>query len=147
MLNRLVDIYARMVGRGTLEERDAIAGTFRFIGMGLISTAAYFCLVMALYAFGLAPTTASFVALVTCWGLSWQLQRNVTFRAGSPSTAEIVRFVAMSLAGLVVAHVTILLVHQWAGLPVWFAFACVCVTIPVMNFLIMNFWVFKPQER
>lgn len=147
MLNRLADIYARLVGRGTLEERDAIAGTIRFIVMGLVSTGAYFCLVMVLYLLGLQPATASLVALVTCWGLSWQLQRNVTFKAGRPSSGEVIRFFAMSVAGLIVSHATIVLVHQQAGLPAWFAFACVCVTIPVMNFIIMNFWVFKPQGR
>jgi putative flippase GtrA len=144
MLRALTGLYARLVGQGALEERDAFAGTVRFIAMGLVSTGVYFVAILALHALGLTPRRASAAALVLCWGVSWLAQRSFTFRAGETGTAEIVRFVAMSLAGLLLAHLTIVFVHERGGMPLWFAAACVCVAIPVLNFLLMNFWVFRP---
>ena len=139
--------FAAIVGRGALDDDDAVKGTLRFIAMGLVSTAAYFVLVLALNAAGLPARLASVAAMVLCWGISYVAQSRVTFRMQATSRADVARFIVMSLAALAIADLSMLVLYGQMGLPLWIAAGAVCVAIPVFNFAVMNFWVFRRPSR
>jgi hypothetical protein len=53
----------------------------------------------------------------------------------------------MSAAGLAISQAAMIGLYERAGLPLWVAAAAVCISIPVFNFLLMNFWVFARSRR
>jgi putative flippase GtrA len=77
--------FSRFIGRGALEQSDALPGTLRFIAMGLLATLVYFVTVLTLHRLGLGVRLASVLALGVGWIVSYLAQSRVTF-AGSRST-------------------------------------------------------------
>lgn len=144
-LRHLDRSFRRVVGRGALEESDAIQGTGRFIAVGIASTLLYLILMPAFYAAGLGARWATAMALVACWGASYVMQSTMTFRADCSRHRFLLRFVVMSVIGLSIAEAMTILVYEKMGFPIWTAALAASIMIPLFNFIAMNFWVFRDQ--
>ena len=135
----------RLLGKGVLNEEHAYLGLARFTIVGLLSTYLYLALVLILDVVGITPRWGATIAIVMCWVFSYVMQATVTFRTPIAKRRFLMRFVVMSLIGLAVAQASTIVVHEFLGFSLWVAAFTVCIVIPVINFLLMNFWVFLPR--
>lgn len=114
----------------------------RFGIAGLAATVIYFLLFLAIdAATGMNPTLSSVLAYCLALIFSYFAQSRFVFLVTNDTAAQTGRFIASSALGLTISVVA-LEVSQTAGWPNWVGSAIVCVSIPVLNFLMMNFWVF-----
>ncbi|MBZ8134520.1 GtrA family protein [Afifella sp. IM 167] len=135
----------RLIARGALGEDEAFSGLVRFIVVGLAVTALYLVLVLALHGAGVGARLASVVALAVTWGASYLAQGKITFRAEDLGLRPVLRFAAMSALGLAIAQGLTIGIYEVLALPLWLAALAVCIAIPLTNFLLMNFWVFRSR--
>ena len=141
-VGRFEPTFSRFVGSGSLDEEDALAGLLRFIAMGLVSTMAYFLAALVLFGIGVKATTASLLAMLVGLAVSFIVQSRITFRRNGFQSADAVRFIVLGGVGLLLAHYAVVVVHDAWGQPAWQGAVVVCVAVPVVNFVVMNFWVF-----
>jgi len=114
----------------------------RFVIAGCSTTILYFLLANVFAAVTPNPVLASTTAYVACVVASYLLQSRFTFRMPNDSRAQVAKFCAVSVVGLVVS----VLVMKWAvdsqGLPYWVGALIVSGVIPVANFITFLVWVF-----
>jgi len=142
LIGRVESVLTRFIGGGSLSEDDALAGIVRFVAMGLVSTLAYFVAALALLRYDVAPTRASLLAMLVGLAASFVVQSRVTFRREKFQVSDAIRFGTLGAVDLVLAHYAVVVVHQELGRPPWQAAVVVSVAVPLVNFTVMNFWVF-----
>ncbi len=124
------------------DRRSRGALVSRFAVVGLASTGLYFVLALAFAeGLGVAAVTASLLAYVLATVFSYLAQKFVTFRSHGAHTAEAPRFLVLTAFGFAVATALPALGTQ-LGWPSIVPFALTCVVIPVVNFFVLDRWVF-----
>jgi len=120
----------------------------RFATVGVLSGTIY-AIVTALLVSkaGIAPVPASVLGYIASVPASFLGHRRFSFRSNGHWTMEAVRFVcaqALNIAvtaGSMHAAVTMLGSRYWAGM------VLAVILVPIANFVFMNVWVFRDQDR
>jgi putative flippase GtrA len=86
---------------------------------------------------------SSLLAYCACIGVSYFLQRIVTFKSTGPMRFESLRFSLVSVLGLVLSSVIVLVSTSMLALSPYLAYLLVFVTIPITNFLLFSRYVFR----
>jgi putative flippase GtrA len=115
----------------------------RFAIAGGLATFLHFILTnIAIAILGLSPVLSTSGAYLVCVPVSYLLQSRFTFQVKHDTRTQIVKFTFVSISGLLVSAA----VMRWAvenqGLPYWAGAAVVAAAIPLVNFIILSFWVF-----
>jgi len=110
------------------------------------------CLLMLLYLglaillnsrFGLSPAVASPLSFVLLLPLVYLGQAVLVFRARCGNRTQMVRFFVTAANGFVISASVVPTLGAWFALPAQANFLVVSCVVPVMNFLIFRFWVFR----
>ena len=114
----------------------------RFALVGLASTGLYFVLAL-LFAqgFGIGSIAASVGAYALATVFSYLAQKFVTFRSAGAHRAELPRFLALTVLGFGIATALPAL-GDALGWPSIVPFAATCILVPLINFLLLDRWVF-----
>jgi len=114
---------------------------FAIVGVGV---ATFYVLAYPLLRhIGLPTVPANVIAYLTATALQYVCQTAWTFRKPLGVPAQMGRFVAMIVIGLAVSAAITSWIAPAARLPDWQAAMVVVVSIPVLNFLLMRFWVYR----
>jgi len=127
--------------------RAEIGRTLRFAVVGASVTATYAAGYAGLRWLGTAPWAAS--ALAFAMAIAWQYRAQTawTFRAPSRAPGRARRFGVTVAAGLVVASAITGWIGPATGLSEAGAVAGVILWVPVQNYLIFRFWVYRDAVR
>jgi putative flippase GtrA len=132
--------------RARLHGDDAGAEFVRFVTVGVVSSAVYFALFLALR--GLGPVPANAVAFVVSTVLATELHRRVTFHAGGRVgwfTAQC-ESGGLALVGLLATSAALAALDGAVG-DAWWAqvllIAAVTGTIGLIRFAALRLWVFS----
>ena len=119
----------------------------RFGFAGIAATLVYFILFLIIQAVThWDRTIVSVVAYLFALAFSYFAQSRFTFRVERDTEAQVARFIILSLLGLVVSTATVE-ASKVFEISAWVAAGIVCVLIPVVNFIAMNFWVFHSKSH
>ncbi|MDH4984434.1 GtrA family protein [Aminobacter anthyllidis] len=114
--------------------------TFSLIG-GL-NTAAFFVLANLLgYRLGLSADVAAYLAYAALLPVSFFGHRRYTFMSRGRIGTQWAKFIIVQATGLGVIKVATSL-----AVPGWMAFGLISVAIPLINFVVMQAWVFCEPE-
>jgi putative flippase GtrA len=116
--------------------------TFGSVGLG--AACVYFLIAWALSTQGVLPASvASFIAYLASAGFSYLGHKALTFRSSAPHRRELPRFALAGALGYAIAVIVpLVLTDFWRFQPV-IAIVIVCIAVPVVNFLLLTFFVFK----
>lgn len=92
---------------------------------------------------GLSASIASPLSFVLCLPLVYVGQAVFVFRAPRGSHAQMVRFLITVSTGFIVSASVAPTLGNWFALPERASFLAVSILVPVSNFLIFRFWVFR----
>ncbi|MGI9394203.1 MAG: GtrA family protein [Boseongicola sp.] len=115
---------------------------FRFAIVGLTVAAFYIVAYSALVNAGLSKFMANVVAFVFAVLIQYIGQTRWTFRKSLKVRRQWLRFGTMICIGLIYSTLITNHIAQELGWPSWVAAAVVAASLPVINFLIMRFWVY-----
>ncbi len=130
-----------------LAREGLIWGIVRFAAVGLFSTTLYFVIVNVLIFYHMVqPLVASTIAYCICIVSSFIMQSKIVFRYSGNNNCALLKFGVLSLSGLMGAQLIFWLSVQKLALSPLYASALVSLAIPLVNFLVMNFWVFVERS-
>jgi putative flippase GtrA len=116
----------------------------RFSLVGAAATVTYFCVANLLMAItGMQAAHASVAAYLAGMVVSFIGQGRLTFMVRSHSWRQLGRFAALSAVGLAIGWLSVVGVMAAGYEPFW-ATVITAISIPVLSFLAMKFWVFAP---
>jgi len=121
----------------------------RFGVVGAAATALYAAMAFLLTHWlwlGLTPGEASLVAYIVAAAFSYLAHKSVTFLSTGPHRLEGLRFLALSAIGIVVAFAAPSILTGALGFDPIFAILSTCVLVPVINFVVMDRWVFAGRR-
>lgn len=120
---------------------------FKFISVGTVSTVTYFIFAFVLnYIDPQSPEINSIYAYLAGMTISFTGQRVVTFQSANSIKPDILRFLVLSIIGLILSYFCLYFINTNLGLAPIFGNLLVCLLIPLVNYIIMSLWVFKAQE-
>jgi putative flippase GtrA len=93
--------------------------------------------------FGLSPVWASPLSFVLCVPLAYLGQSILVFRAPWGDRAQQTRFLLTTVTGFLIAAGVTPLLALFVDVPPYVNFMVVCVLVPLTNFLVFRFWVFR----
>lgn len=73
---------------------------------------------------------------------SYCAHKFITFSSSGSYRIEVPRFTAVTATGASVSLILPVLAENWLELPMYVTVAAVCILIPMVNFVALNFWVF-----
>lgn len=120
-----------------------------FVAIGLIATGAHVAAALtAEDMLELPPLYANFVGYCTAVGVSYFGHARVTFGRPALHGAQFLRFVTVSLMGLLLNQLIVYLATHGAGWPLWAALIPATVLVPAFTFLVSKLWAFRapPSE-
>ncbi len=122
---------------------------WRFVRFGLVggvSTLIYgicaWCFTVLL---GMPAVVGSILAYLLGAVFSYTAHRRVTFRSDRPVAEEAPRFAGISFAGWIVAIISPLVLTNAWGLPPIVAIVFASVAVPVLSFIGLERFVFRPR--
>ncbi|WP_292534033.1 GtrA family protein [Mesorhizobium sp.] len=128
--------------RGTLAARRLI----KFALVGIAATVLYAlcaCLFSSAGSRYLSPATASVAAYAVAAIFSYLGHKFFTFMSAGSHQFEAPRFAALTGSGLAAAYLLPLLLVGQLGLPVAIPILLTCILIPVVNFVVLERWIFS----
>lgn len=131
-----------------LTAADRVHRLIRFALVGGANTAAYFILANALvYLIGVHRDLSAYLAYALILPFSFVGHRRFTFRSAGNAVSEWFRFCIMQGVCLsIIAGVNAASKHYPDSLS-WVGFAAISFLIPVINFLMMQVWVFATRRK
>lgn len=119
----------------------------RFIVSGVASTVFYFGAATVLYwIWPDHPISSSLLAYVLCIGLSFLLQRNFTFRSEGKLSNESPKFVATSIAGLVLSTLVVRM-GMMMGLHPIVTYLLVAIIVAPLSYVLLSLVVFTSNRH
>jgi putative flippase GtrA len=119
----------------------------RFGLVGGVSTLIYAVVAWVLtYPVALPAVVASIIAYCLGAVFSYTAHRNVTFRSDRPVAEEASRFAGVSFAGWIVAIISPLILTTLLGLPAVVAIVFASVAVPILSFIGLERFVFRPTD-
>lgn len=92
---------------------------------------------------GLSPMAANFAGYLMAVGVSYTGNARLTFRRRALHAPQIVRFAAVSLAGLALTQGLTWGLVEELGWPFWLALGVIAVAVPAMSFVLSRLWAFR----
>jgi putative flippase GtrA len=130
---------------------DLVKEAAQFVRYGIVGVLlmfAYLGLALLLVTvFGLAPIWASPLSFVLCVPLAYLGQSIVVFRARWGDRAQQTRFLATTIMGFIIASGVAPALALFAEVPLYVNFLVVCILVPLTNFVVFRFWVFRARWR
>jgi len=123
--------------------RAEIARLARFALVGLAVAALYGVLYFVLRGMGLVPWLASIAAFAGAVTMQYVAHTVFTFRAPVDEPGQLARFVVTVTVGALLSTVITGFVGPSLGWPESVSILAVVVILPVTNFVIFRFWVFR----
>jgi putative flippase GtrA len=121
---------------------------FRFIFIGGFTTASYILLVsFFVSAAHVEPRTASVFAYCFSLPLSFVGHRFHTFNSGGIIWHEVSKFIITHLVSLGIVVASMYIVFTVLSYPYWLGSIIGAILVPLLNFLVFNYWVFEIQKR
>lgn len=118
----------------------------RFAIVGLASTGLYAVLALASEQWlGMTAIVASVAAYAVATIFSYLGQKFVTFRSGGAHRSEGPRFLALTALGFAIAT-ALPAIGQQLNLPTIVPVALTCVLVPLINFFVLDRWVFAARR-
>jgi putative flippase GtrA len=119
-----------------------MARLIRFGAVGATTSAAY-ALVVAALAPVMAEATAAALAYLALLPVNYLGHRRATFRSRAPSRPELVRYLAVHSVTMATCMAVMQGVTAGLGQSHWAGSAVIVVLAPVMNFVLLQRWVFR----
>lgn len=124
---------------------DRLKLVSRFVLVGGAATALY-----ALLALGLDrligtvanQATLSLSAYLLAAGFSYFAHRIFTFASEGDRRFEVPRFALLTISGATISFALPVLLQSWIELPMLVSVIAVCIVIPLINFVVLERWVF-----
>ena len=123
--------------------REELARLVRFSVTGVCVAAIYVIAYVLLTGAGMAPFWANLIAFTLAVAFQYVMQTRWTFRRRLADGLQGMRFVLTIGFGLVFSTVISTFVGPWLGWPPWVAAIIVAVTLPVTNYIVFRFWVYR----
>lgn len=121
--------------------RQVAEQLLRFTGVGVVNSALYFVFAATLNSlFGVATIPASAIAYALAAAFAYLSHKHLTFRKGSASPFEVVRFIIATAMGLALALLIPILLYLYAPVV---SFLTVLIVVPLCSFVTMKFFVFR----
>lgn len=118
----------------------------RFAAIGIASTLLYAALAHGISVLTPLPAAAaSLLAFAAGAVFSYFGHRMFTFRSKQSHGQAVSRFAGVNLLAYLVALFVPLVLSDVLGYRPLVSFGAVCVIVPVMNFVLLNVWVFRPH--
>lgn len=129
--------------------RNSLLGLLlRFGSVGVAATAIYFVLALVFQWHGaLGATPSSLLAYAVAALFSYMAHRSFTFGSQQAHGSALPRFIVTTLLGALLALAIPYALHDTMGLPAYVPVIAVCILIPLINLLVLRFWVFPEQRR
>jgi putative flippase GtrA len=120
----------------------------RFAVVGMVATAIYaICAMMFMrWETRLTPAEASFLAYVLAAIFSYVGHKFVTFMSSGCHRFEAPRFAILTLSGFAVAYTLPQILTVRLGLPHAVPVLVTCVVVPLVNFVMLDRWVFSAMS-
>lgn len=123
------------------------AKLLRFGLVGVTSGAIYAAVTTLLVSgLGMAPIVASVFGYCASVPMSFLGHRRFSFRSQGRWTVEAVRFVATQALNIAVTAAAMYAATAVFGARYGWGMVAAVILVPIANFLVMNFWVFREQE-
>lgn len=94
-----------------------------------------------------SPLHASISGFTVTLPLAYVGHRYFAFQSDAPHLRAIFLFAVTMSAAFVVSTVSVLLLVEWSGFHYAVALLMTTVLGPMVNFLILRFWVFRPRPE
>ncbi|RJT26025.1 GtrA family protein [Mesorhizobium waimense] len=121
----------------------------RFGLVGIAATILYAALAAAFAKserLGFTPIQASLAAYAAAALFSYLAHKSVTFVSGRPHQTEAPRFFLLAATGLAIAYGAPALLTVKLGLPLIIPVLVTCLLVPVINFFVLDRWVFAERS-
>jgi putative flippase GtrA len=116
----------------------------RFTSVGILATCTYLAVANALLAIGAtSPGAASVAGYLAGMLISFFGQGRFTFLVRRHTARQAMRFVAASLCGLIISYSGMHLAVFNLGLPPFMGTILVAILVPLINLLLLKWWVFR----
>jgi putative flippase GtrA len=123
--------------------RLSIRRLVTFGAIGLFNTAAFFVLASIFsYAWAFGETSAAYTSYAILMPVSFIGHRRLTFRSDGSISKEWTKFCMIQVTNLLVIGIVTGLSRDYALISGWIAFAVISILIPVLNFIVLQIWVF-----
>jgi len=131
------------------QPKGVLGDPWRFVRFGLVGGVS--TLIYAVFAgvftlrLGVSPVVASVLAYCLGAIFSFTAHRRITFRSARPVVEEAPRFAGISFAGWIVAILSPLVLTDTWHLPALVAIVFASVAVPIMSFIGLERFVFRPR--
>ncbi|RLK51910.1 putative flippase GtrA [Stenotrophomonas rhizophila] len=128
-------------------DRALVMKFLRFCVVGGISTVAFSVLTwLAVSRLGMDPTWATVACYLLLVPPNFFAHRSFTFVSSGHISREGMRFICLHAFNLTLSTVGMKLIADVFGLDYRWGIAFSAVIVPVVVFIVMNYWVFRPQR-
>ena len=125
-----------------------LATLSRFSFVGVVATVVYVVVANGLIAASLMSAAwASVVAYLAGMIFSFLGQSQFTFRSGTVTSGQIVRYAVLSGGGMTLSYAVIVVLRHGAGVTGPPATVIAAAIIALFSFFVMRAWVFKPSSH
>jgi putative flippase GtrA len=118
----------------------------RFGLVGIAATVLYATLALALTHWFFASVPASLIAYAAAATFSYLAHKSITFFSTGAHRLEAPRFVVLTAVGIAIAFAAPLILTDMLALRPIFAVLLTCLLVPVVNFVVMDRWVFAGRK-
>ncbi len=116
----------------------------RFLFVGITSTLVYLTVTNSMMFYRLLPTIpASILGYLLGISVSYYGQKNFTFNCSENKNQFIVRFIALSIFGIVANSTIIHLLINYIDINKYISTFFSAATVAIINYFILKMWVFK----
>lgn len=117
-----------------------------FLVVGLLNTGAFFILATALtYLLNFDPSAAAYLSYACLIPVSFFGHRRITFGSNGPVSREWAKFCLIQLTNLLIIGGVTQATETFPILSGWVSFAVISILIPVLNFVVLQVWVFSKK--
>lgn len=117
-----------------------------YLVIAACNAALYVALAAAFVTLGISPPLAGVMALIPVLAISYLAHKKKTFQSPGLHRREAPRFIALSVADLLLAA-AIPQLGIYLRTPAIAAFILLTALVPAVNFLLMRFWIFHDPGR
>ena len=119
----------------------------RFALLGGASTALYIALVwLGTSALNIPPLVMNVIGYLAVLPVNFILHRNFTFIARSPVAGQVQRFLIVHSFNLMTSSLVYVIADHFDA-PTLVAIIGVCIVVPACQFLALDLWVFRRENR
>lgn len=127
-----------------LNSNALVARAARFAIVGIMSSGLYAAVTIVGHGvFRVDPKISSILGYLASIPFNFFFNRHFSFQSDGGASGEAIRFGLVHLANLVLTSAIMLLVVDVFNLHYFLGITFVIIFVPIVNFVIMNWWVFQ----